>query len=127
MICHLSPLQFLLVHLGSVTGDPSLGTAYKPEVQNFLKGWIDGSNVIYTPEGLAWRSEWGSLRYTGNVAFLALLAAKEGILYDNANGDRYHDWAKTQIDYMLGDNPNGFSYQVGYGTNFPKQPHHKAA
>merc|ERR1711874_705333 len=28
---------------------------------------------------------------------------------------------------MLGDNPTGFSYVVGYGDSFPRQPHHKAA
>ena len=37
----------------------------------------------------------------------------------------YREYASGQIGYMLGDNPSGFSYVVGYGDNFPKQPHHK--
>ena len=37
----------------------------------------------------------------------------------------YRAYASGQIGYMLGDNPSGFSYVVGYGDNFPKQPHHK--
>ena len=37
----------------------------------------------------------------------------------------YTAYASNQINYMLGDNPNQFSYLIGYGDNFPKQPHHK--
>ena len=37
----------------------------------------------------------------------------------------YRAYASGQIGYMLGDNPKDFSYLVGYGDNFPKQPHHK--
>ena len=37
----------------------------------------------------------------------------------------YKAYAASQINYMLGDNPNSFSYVVGYGDSFPKQPHHK--
>ena len=33
----------------------------------------------------------------------------------------YREYASGQIGYMLGDNPS----VVGYGDNFPKQPHHK--
>ena len=37
----------------------------------------------------------------------------------------YRAYASGQIGYMLGENPRKFSYVVGYGENFPKQPHHK--
>ena len=37
----------------------------------------------------------------------------------------YSRYAAEQIGYMLGDNPASFSYLVGYGTHFPRQPHHK--
>merc|ERR1711971_417700 len=49
-------------------------------------------------------------------------AARAGI-----KSTEYRDYAASQINYMLGDNPNNFSYVVGYGDSFPKQPHHKAA
>lgn len=32
-----------------------------------------------------------------------------------------------QIDYILGDNPMKRSYVVGYGKNFPRHVHHRAA
>ncbi|XP_026444307.1 endoglucanase 25-like [Papaver somniferum] len=38
-----------------------------------------------------------------------------------------HDFAKTQIDYILGKNPRKMSYVVGYGQLYPKHVHHRAA
>jgi hypothetical protein len=32
--------------------------------------------IRYTPKGLAWGMEWGSLRHTSNAAHIALLYAK---------------------------------------------------
>merc|ERR1712012_62053 len=50
------------------------------------------------------------------------MGAKAGI-----KSAEYEAYAASQINYMLGDNPNNFSYVIGYGDSFPKQPHHKAA
>ena len=49
-------------------------------------------------------------------------AAKVGI-----KSAEYEAYAASQINYMLGDNPNNFSYVIGYGDSFPKQPHHKVS
>lgn len=57
-----------------------------------------------------------------NAAFIALMAADLGI-----DTDSNKDWAEGQIKYMLGDNPRGSSYVVGFGNNPPKQPHHKSS
>src|SRR5678816_1566021 len=40
---------------------------------------------------------------------------------------RYHDFAKRQIDYALGDNPRSSSFVVGFGANPPRNPHHRTA
>lgn len=32
-----------------------------------------------------------------------------------------------QVDYILGNNPLGMSYMVGYGTKFPQRVHHRAS
>lgn len=32
-----------------------------------------------------------------------------------------------QVDYILGDNPRGTSYMVGYGKSYPRQVHHRAS
>jgi hypothetical protein len=36
------------------------------------------ANVCYTPKGLAYYSDWGTLRNTGNMMFLATLMGKYG-------------------------------------------------
>ena len=50
---------------------------YAVQVTGFLEAWIQGSqSVAYTPSGLAYLSPWGSLRHTGNAAFIATLYAQ---------------------------------------------------
>ncbi|KAI0211181.1 Endoglucanase F, partial [Lamellibrachia satsuma] len=92
---------------------------YKAAVENFLSPWFPGGNVPKSPQGLAFRDAWGSLRYSANTAFLALVAADNGI---HTTAGRA--FAKTQLEYMLGS--TGRSFVVGYGTNPPVQPHHSA-
>lgn len=84
-----------------------------------------------TPKGLAYYMQWGPLRYASTTAFLALVAADYGI-----NAAEYRDFAISQIHYILGDCCGGidaeskqpvFSYVIGYGNNYPKAPHHRAA
>ncbi|TVU16971.1 hypothetical protein EJB05_32976, partial [Eragrostis curvula] len=36
-------------------------------------------------------------------------------------------FVRSQVDYILGDNPRGTSYMVGYGGAFPRQVHHRGA
>ena len=95
---------------------------YRSDVEGWLNNWTNGS-VTKTQGGLAWISQWGSLRYSANTAFLA------GIYSDTVNdpNGRYSNFAETQIDYILGDNPNNRSYVVGFGENSPVNPHHRAA
>ncbi|KAH9505729.1 hypothetical protein Btru_055642 [Bulinus truncatus] len=103
------------------THDPQ----YRNGVVSFLNSFLPGGDVTYTPCGLAWRTKWSPNRFVGNAAFLALVAAESGI--DTA---RYRTWAVEQINYLLGDNNNTggcFSFEVGYGTNYPTQPHHRSA
>jgi len=99
---------------------------YKTATRNWLDFWtvgINGRKIGYTPGGLAWLDRWGSLRYSANTAFLAFVYAdKVGDV-----GTRYRDFAKSQINYMLGKNPGNRSYVVGFGNNPPRNPHHRAA
>lgn len=96
---------------------------YRTDVESWLNFWSDksGAGITYTSGGLAWLSQWGSLRYSANTAFLA------GVYADTVNdpNNRYSNFAEDQIDYILGDNPNRRSYMVGFGNNSPKNPHHR--
>ena len=66
-------------------------------------------------------SDWGSCRYSAAEQFT-------GLVYDKLTGTTtYADWATSQMNYMLGDNPNKRCYIVGYNENSSKYPHHRAA
>ncbi|XP_009395086.2 endoglucanase 10 [Musa acuminata AAA Group] len=76
------------------------------------------------------------LQYVVNAAFLAsvysdyLDAADTPGWYCGPNfysTDVLRDFAKTQIDYILGNNPQKMSYVVGYGKRYPKHVHHRGA
>ncbi|ONK78862.1 uncharacterized protein A4U43_C01F340 [Asparagus officinalis] len=40
---------------------------------------------------------------------------------------RLIELAKSQVDYILSDNPLQMSYMVGYGDKFPQRIHHRAS
>ena len=111
------------VLLAELTGK----SIYKTTAEDWLNYWTVGNSagakVAYTPSGLAWLDQWGSLRYAANTAFLALIYADKV----RDIGTRYHDFAKSQIDYILGKNPSARSYVVGFGNNPPINPHHRGA
>lgn len=99
---------------------------YRQDAESFLDYWTegrDGRRVQYTPGGLAWLNNWGALRYAANTAFLAFVYSDTVVDYRNM----YFRFARRQIDYILGDNPAGRSYMVGFGGNFPRNPHHRAS
>ncbi|MFP4698115.1 MAG: glycoside hydrolase family 9 protein [Eubacteriales bacterium] len=101
---------------------------YKNKVEKYLDYWTtgtsDGERITYTPDGLAWLDQWGSLRYATTTAFLASIYAD----WDKCPANKkkvYNDFAKEQVDYALGS--TGRSYVVGFGEDSPKHPHHRTA
>lgn len=100
---------------------------YKNKVEKNLDFWTvgtEGKKIHYTPKGLAWLSQWGSLRYATTSAFIALSYSEwEGCPKDKKK--IYFDFAESQINYALGS--TGRSYVVGYGENPPLQPHHRTS
>ena len=55
--------------------------------------------------------------------------ANNGILYRmmyNMTGDEtYNEYARYQIDYLLGVNAVAYSYVTGYGEHAAEHPHHR--
>jgi endoglucanase len=117
------------VLLAKLTG----ATQYHDDAQRWLNWWTvggtalgaDGTRVNYSPGGQAVLDQWGSLRYAANTAFIALDYSDS--ITDTTLKTRYHDFAKRQIDYALGQNPRNSSYVVGFGANPPRNPHHRTA
>ncbi|WP_137939691.1 glycoside hydrolase family 9 protein [Chitinivorax sp. B] len=103
---------------------------YKDAIERNLAYWTagvpgTGERVTYTPGGLAWLDQWGSLRYAMNAAFLA--AVYTDVVQDAAKRQQYRDFALRQLNYVLGDNPRRSSYMIGFGNNAPKHPHHRTS
>ncbi|MER5454340.1 glycoside hydrolase family 9 protein [Micromonospora sp. NPDC002389] len=101
---------------------------YVDDANRWLDFWtvgVNGERVRYSPGGMAVLDSWGALRYAANTAFAALVYSDKTT--DATRKARYHDFAVRQINYALGDNPRNSSYVIGFGTNPPKNPHHRTA
>ncbi|XP_060063948.1 endoglucanase A-like [Ylistrum balloti] len=111
------------VLLYEATGKP----IYRDLVASFVQSYMTGNDVHHTPKGLAWRDQWGALRYSANSAFIALMAAKTGIADSPALVTSFRDYARKQLHYMFGENEINRSYVIGFGNHFPTQPHHRSS
>ncbi|KAJ4755170.1 Endoglucanase [Rhynchospora pubera] len=95
----------------------------------------DDNNVRHTPGGLLFVRQWNNLQYVVGATFL-LTAFSDYLSRSNQQlrcptgnvpAEELFSFAKSQADYILGSNPEGLSYLVGFGHKFPKQVHHRAA
>ena len=99
---------------------------YLDDANRWLDYWtvgVNGARIAYSPGGQAWLQQWGSLRYSANTAFLAMVHSDA--ITDATRKARYHDFAVSQINYILGSNPSNRSYMIGFGNNSPRNPHHR--
>ncbi len=64
---------------------------------------------------------WGAARYNCALQMSALAAADGNASSPLATG------SKWQMDYILGGNPLGYSFLIGYGNKWPTHYHHRAA
>ena len=99
---------------------------YKDDAERWLDYWSPGGGGPRTPAGLIYVDQWGGLRYAANTAFFALVYS-DYLPSGNAKKTTYKNFAKQQIDYILGANPSNRSYMVGFGNNPPINPHHRGA
>ncbi len=110
--------------LARITEENTYKDAIETHLDYWTTGTADGERITYTPQGLAWLDTWGSLRYATTTAFLASVYSEwEGCSADKSQ--TYWDFAVSQADYALGS--TGRSYQIGYGENYPQNPHHRTA
>ncbi|MBN2738186.1 MAG: glycoside hydrolase family 9 protein [Spirochaetales bacterium] len=81
----------------------------------------DHNFITQTPAGFSWLTTWGSARYNTAAQLMAVVYRKYTDRSDFA------DWAKGQMEYLMGDNPLNRSMIVGYSDNYAAHPHHRAA
>jgi endoglucanase len=73
-----------------------------------------------TPAGFKVLSIWGSARFNTAAQLCTLLYRKYTGSVDFA------EWARGQMDYIMGQNPQERSYIIGFGKNYACHPHHRA-
>ncbi len=94
----------------------------------YSRGWdsirssIDSNvNGKSLSDGYTYILSWGSARYNTALQF-------EALCYDkNMHTSLYKEWAKGQMNYLLGQNSMNQCFVVGYNENASKNPHHRAA
>lgn len=110
--------------LAELTGKDKYYTA----IENSIDCWngkLAGSNPItISPGGLSFLSQWGSVRYANNQAFI------DAIYVGLEKADRQHiadanSYIERTVNYTLGS--SGQNFMVGYNSQSPKNPHHRAA
>lgn len=92
-------------------------------VAKAVETYMSGGVGTITPAGYWWLDTWGSARYNTAAQLVALIYDKYN---NNGQAGEYSQWAKGQMEYLMGNNPLNRSYIVGYNENSVKYPHHRA-
>lgn len=94
------------------------------QIEKQIQNCMSGSLGKLSPQGYFFLDKWGSARYNTAAQLAALVYDKYN---NNGKPSKYSDWARSQMEYLLGDNDAGTAYVVGYNENAVKYPHHRAA
>ncbi|PWA83709.1 glycoside hydrolase family 9 [Artemisia annua] len=110
---------------------------YQQKAEFFMCSCVGKSNhnVQKTPGGLIFRQRWNNLQFVTSASFLLtvyadyLTSARRNLQCSSGTitPPQLLAFAKSQVDYILGDNPRATSYMVGYRKNYPQQVHHRAS
>ncbi|KAK6922610.1 Glycoside hydrolase family 9 [Dillenia turbinata] len=134
----LSRVDFFGAH-GIPTKENLSLQMYRRSAETVMCGLIPRSPTATTnrtDSGLIWVSKWNPLQSAVASALLAVIYSDymlssqtkrlycQGVLYKPADLRKF---AISQADYVLGNNPMGMSYLVGYGGNYPQYVHHRGA
>lgn len=92
--------------------------------------------VWYSPGGLLFKIGGSNLQHATSLLFLLTvyanyMKAANRVVHCGSNvvitPARLVNFAKGQVDYILGNNLLGMSYMVGYGKKFPRRIHHRSS
>ncbi|ERN05046.1 endoglucanase 20 [Amborella trichopoda] len=109
---------------------------YKMDADSFVCALMPGSSSMQirtTPGGLLYTRDSSNLQYVVSATFILL---RYSDMLRNASVQcgstsfssvQIGAFAKSQVDYILGNNPMKMSYVVGFGASYPKQLHHRGA
>lgn len=127
--------KFLMQGKGGQSG--AVLQRYQENAEFFMCSCLQkgSKNVQKTPGGLLFWQKWNNVQFVTSAAFLLTLysdyltAARKNLQCSGGTvqPSEILSFAQSQIDYILGDNPRATSYMVGYGSNYPRQVHHRAS
>ncbi|KAL9259745.1 Endoglucanase 24-like protein [Drosera capensis] len=112
--------------------------SYKASADSFMCTLVPQSptaHIQVSPGGLIYKPGGSNLQHATSITFLMLAYAnyldkssqtvKCGSM--NLSPSLLRKFAQKQVNYILGDNPLGLSYMVGYGLKFPQRIHHRGS
>ncbi|KAJ4706207.1 Endoglucanase [Melia azedarach] len=111
---------------------------FVPYADNFICSVLPESPtrvVTYSPGGLMFKPGGSNSQHATALSFLLLAYSGYLTRYSRSiscgnvvvTPSRLVEVAKSQVDYLLGSNPLGMSYMVGYGSKFPRKIHHRGS
>lgn len=110
---------------------------YQEKAEYFMCACLQKNDhsVQRTPGGLLYWQKWNNMHFVTSASFLLTVysdyLSSAGKQLQCPSGEVYPSQllalAKSQVDYILGDNPRATSYMVGYSPNYPRQVHHRAS
>ncbi|OMP06070.1 Glycoside hydrolase, family 9 [Corchorus olitorius] len=112
---------------------------YKTDVESFICSLMPGSSSLQirtTPGGLLYTRDSSNLQYVTSACQVLSVYAKtlkeshvDGIQCGSAHfsASQIMAFVKSQMDYILGNNPMKMSYMVGFGSKSPTQLHHRGS
>ncbi|XP_008786736.4 endoglucanase 8-like [Phoenix dactylifera] len=127
----------ILLSDSNLTGEDGLQN-FKTQADNFVCAVLPDSpfhQIYISPGGLIHLRDGANTQYVTGTAFL--FSIYSDILAKNhqtvscgnqvIHPTRLREFAKQQMDYLLGSNPRSRSYMVGFGNKSPTQAHHRGA
>lgn len=113
---------------------------YRSKAEHYMCACMNennATNVLRTPGGLLYTRAWNNMQYVSGAAFLLIVYSDHlrstgqrlacGRGGEPLDPEEILEFAKSQVDYILGDNPMAMSYLVGFGPRYPQQVHHRGA
>ncbi|KAG2248817.1 hypothetical protein Bca52824_088445 [Brassica carinata] len=112
---------------------------FKKDVESFICALMPGSSsqqIEPTPGGLLFTRDSSNIQYvTTAITVLfhyskTLTQAQVGSIQCGSTKftvSQIQNFSKSQVDYILGNNPMKMSYMVGYGNKYPTQLHHRGS
>lgn len=114
-------------------------TKFKSDAESFLCAVMPGSSSLQirtTPGGLLYIRDSSNLQYVTSSSMVLFIYAKtlnaahiDGVQCGSMHftASQIRKFAKSQVDYILGENPMKVSYMVGFGSKYPLQLHHRGS